>query len=192
MGESYLKAAEKLLPNLGLHKDDSRANGYYRSNAWITAAIEPISAPQTLGDGSTGIGEPFGNFGYFGVVGFFTLLGFGLASLEIYSLTIRSMIGSAVLASIFIPVNWYVRDDIYGLARPIVWPLVTIVGAYLYFLVEQCLLERVATVSRFTPLEIYGNSHRNWTREAPLRILHIAGTYTSLDGWPTWSAIPKL
>ena len=133
MGESYLKAAEKLMPNLGLHKDDSRANGYYRSNAWITAAIEPISAPQTLGDGSTGIGEPFGNFGYFGVVGFFGLLGFGLASLEIYSLTIRSLIGSAVLASIFIPVNWYVRDDIYGLARPIVWPLVTIVGAYLIF-----------------------------------------------------------
>jgi oligosaccharide repeat unit polymerase len=133
MGESYLKAAGKLLPNLGLHKDDSRANGYYRSNAWITAAIEPISAPRTLGDGSTGIGEPFGNFGYFGVVGFFALLGFGLAWLEIYSLTIRSVIGSAVLASIFIPVNWYVRDDIFGVARAVAWPLATILFAYLIF-----------------------------------------------------------
>jgi O-antigen polysaccharide polymerase Wzy len=133
MGRSYSSAAERLLPNLGLHKDAPHTNGrYYRSNVWITEVIDP-AASQDMGVGSTGIGEPFANFGYFGIVAFFTLLGLVLGMLEIYSLAVKSVIGAVALASLFIPVNWYVRDDIYGAVRPIVWPLGIIIAVYLLY-----------------------------------------------------------
>jgi oligosaccharide repeat unit polymerase len=134
MGKSYLKAAEQLIPNLGFHKDTSQTSDkYYRSNVWITELIDPIAASQNSGAGSTGIGEPFANFGYFGIVAFFALLGLALGLLEMYSLAVKSVIGAAVLASLLIPVNWYVRDDIYGVARPIIWPLATILITYLFY-----------------------------------------------------------
>jgi oligosaccharide repeat unit polymerase len=137
MGESYVKAAEDLLPNLGLHKDTSEVGHEdYRSSALITELSDRVSDSQRLrpnSAGSTGIGEPFANFGYFGVVMFFGALGFSLALLEAYSLTARSITGAAVLGAVFIPVNWYIRDDIYGLARAVVWPLAIIFFAYLIF-----------------------------------------------------------
>jgi oligosaccharide repeat unit polymerase len=134
MGKSYVKAVTQLVPNLGLHKDTSQASDeYYRSNVWITEVIDPIAASHNMGAGSTGIGEPFANFGYFGIVAFFALLGFALGLLEMYSLAVKSIIGAAVLASLFIPVNWYVRDDIYGVARPVVWPLAIILIVYLSY-----------------------------------------------------------
>jgi oligosaccharide repeat unit polymerase len=133
MGASYVKAGQHLLPNLGTHKDSSYASGYYRSTVWITDVIDPLLAAQNVGAGSTGIGEPYANFGFLGVVLFFLLLGFALTALEIYSLVARSILSTAILAATFIPVNWYVRDDVYGTARPVVWCLAII--ASVYFLV---------------------------------------------------------
>lgn len=89
-----------------------------------------LLASQHGGLGSTGIGEPYANFGFFGVVLLFLIFGFTFTVLEIYSVAGRSILSAAVLAAIFIPVNWYVRDDIYGLARPVVWCLVVIVSPY--------------------------------------------------------------
>ena len=130
MGESYVRAGQHLLPNLGMRKDSSQTAGYYRSTVWITDVIDPLLASQHGGLGSTGIGEPYANFGFFGVVLLFLIFGFTFTVLEIYSLAGRSILSTAVLAAIFIPVNWYVRDDIYGLARPVVWCLVVIVSPY--------------------------------------------------------------
>jgi oligosaccharide repeat unit polymerase len=137
MGRSYVKAAENLLPNLGLRKDASQVGDEsYRSSAWVTEVSDRTSALTNVrpgSAGSTGIGEPFANFGYFGVAVFFAVLGFALATLEMYSLAVRSIGGAAVLAVLFIPVNWYIRDDIYGLARAVVWPLAVVCFAYLLF-----------------------------------------------------------
>jgi oligosaccharide repeat unit polymerase len=130
MGTSYIKAAQHLLPNLGMRKDSSQTAGYYRSNVWITDVIDPLLASQHGGLGSTGIGEPYANFGFFGVVLFFLVLGFALTVLEIYSLAAKSIMSTAILAAVFIPVNWYVRDDIYGVARPVVWCLIVIGSSY--------------------------------------------------------------
>jgi oligosaccharide repeat unit polymerase len=131
MGASYIKAVQHLLPNLGMRKDSSQTGvGYYRSTVWITDAIDPLLASQNGGLGSTGIGEPFANFGFFGVVLFFLVSGFAFTVLEMYSLGAKSIISTAILAAIFIPVNWYVRDDIYGMARPVVWCLVVIGSSY--------------------------------------------------------------
>jgi oligosaccharide repeat unit polymerase len=130
MGDSYVKAGQHLLPNLGMQKASSYASGYYRSTVWITDVIDPLLAAQNVGAGSTGIGEPYANFGFLGVVLFFVLLGFALTTLEIHSLAARSILSTAILAAIFIPVNWYVRDDIYGTARPVVWCLAIIASAY--------------------------------------------------------------
>jgi oligosaccharide repeat unit polymerase len=130
MGTSYIKAGQHLLPNLGMRKDSSQTVGYYRSNVWITDVIDPLLAAQNVGLGSTGIGEPYANFGFLGVVLFFLGLGFIFTVLEVYSLAARSTISTAILAAIFIPVNWYVRDDIYGMARPVVWCLIVIGSSY--------------------------------------------------------------
>jgi oligosaccharide repeat unit polymerase len=135
MGTSYIKAGQHLLPNLGTHKDSSSASGYYRSIVWITNEVDPLLAAQNAGAGSTGIGEPYANFGFLGVVVFFVLLGFILTVLEIYSLAAKSILSTGILAAIFIPVNWYVRDDIYGTARPVVWCLSII--ALVYFLAPR-------------------------------------------------------
>ncbi len=48
------------------------------------------------------------------------LLGLALGVLEMYSLGVNSVISAAVLASLFIPVNWYIRDEVYGTIRSIV------------------------------------------------------------------------
>jgi oligosaccharide repeat unit polymerase len=133
MGTSYIKAGQHLLPNLGMRKDSSQTAGYYRSTVWITDVIDPLLASQNLGAGSTGIGEPYANFGFFGVVLLFLLLGFALAVLEMHSLAARSIASSAILATIFMPVNWYVRDDIYGMARPVAWCLIVIGSSYFVF-----------------------------------------------------------
>jgi oligosaccharide repeat unit polymerase len=133
MGESYVKAGQHLLPNLGMRKDSSQTAGYYRSTVWITDVIDPLLAFQHGGLGSTGIGEPYANFGFFGVVLFFLVLGFAFTILEIFSVSGKSIISAAILAAIFIPVNWYVRDDIYGMARPVVWCLVVIGSSYFLF-----------------------------------------------------------
>jgi len=130
MGTSYIKAGQHLLPNLGMRKDSSQTAGYYRSNVWITDLIDPLLASQHGGLGSTGIGEPYANFGFFGVVLFFLALGLALTVLEIYSLGKKSIVSTAILAAVFIPVNWYVRDDIYGVARPVVWCLIVIGFSY--------------------------------------------------------------
>ena len=121
------------MPNLGLRKNSSPTAGYYRSNVWITDAIDPLLAAQNVGLGSTGIGEPYANFGFVGVALFFLILGFVLTVLEVYSLAAKSIMCTAILAAIFIPVNWYVRDDIYGMARPVVWCLIVIASSYLVF-----------------------------------------------------------
>jgi oligosaccharide repeat unit polymerase len=131
MGVSYVKAGENLLPNLGMHKDLAQAEGYYRSNVWVTNVIDPLLRQQNGGTGSTGIGEPYANFGFVGVVVFFLVLGFAFTVLEIYSLVAKSIISTAILAAVFIPVNWYVRDDIFGVTRPVVWCLVVIGSSYL-------------------------------------------------------------
>jgi len=135
MGKSYVKAVENLLPNLGLRKNTSQVGDEdYRSTVWITEITDRISPLQSIqpgSAGSTGVGEPFANFGYFGIVAFFTILGFALAALEMYSLAVRSVTGASVLAAIFIPVNWYIRDDIFGVARAVVWPLSAILLTYL-------------------------------------------------------------
>lgn len=128
MGKSYWMAVPTLLPNVGLSKGSVPNGEYYRSAMWITEMLDPVTARVSSGGlGSTGIGEPYANFGYLGVVGFFWLIGLVIGGLEQYFLLTRSGFVIAVICGIFASINWYVRDDFYGTLRTVVWALVVIV-----------------------------------------------------------------
>jgi hypothetical protein len=89
--------------------------------------LDPQTAQVSTGGlGSTGIGEPFENFGYLGVVGCFWFLGLVIGGLEQHFFLTRSHFVIAIICGLFIPLNWYIRDDFYGTLRPAVWPIVII------------------------------------------------------------------
>lgn len=121
MGRTYLIAIPRLLPNFRLSKGEMPGGGYYRSTVWITEILDPATARAGGGLGSTGIGEPYANFGYCGVVGLFWLLGLLIGGLEQYFLLTRSYFVAALICGLFVPLNWYIRDDFYGILRQIVW-----------------------------------------------------------------------
>lgn len=133
MGKSYAMAVPQLLPNLGLSKGHAPGGDYYRSAMWITEKLDPATARASSGGlGSTGIGEPYANFGYGGVVALFWSLGLGIGGLEQYFLLTRSAFTIAVICGVFAPINWYVRDDFYGTFRPVAWAILAI--TFLFYL----------------------------------------------------------
>jgi oligosaccharide repeat unit polymerase len=121
-GRSYLTALGTLLPNLGA-VDKVRPEGYYRTNTWFNYRLSPVDDANGVGIGCSMIAEHYANFGYVGVLGAFAVIGGAIVWLETQAVTRRSVLARALLAVLFVPLCWYIRDDIFGTLRMCVWPV---------------------------------------------------------------------
>jgi oligosaccharide repeat unit polymerase len=122
----YLIAIMRLVPNLGTMPEPIEYTEYFRSNIWITQILAPQALSVGIGLGSSGIGEPYACFGYFGVVFLFLVIAFFIVKLEMSSLLFSSAYTSGLIAFLFIPMNWYIRDDIFGTLRPVAWGCIAV------------------------------------------------------------------
>jgi len=141
-GKSYAIALGRIIPNIGFQIERDSSQTYYRSNVWITQQLDPAAASIGIGLGSSGIAEPYINFGYPGLLIFFFFLGLAIMLLERYTIKNKSILAVALTAFIFTATNWYIRDDIYGVIRPIAWGLISIL--ILFFLFKRKRLENEA------------------------------------------------
>lgn len=121
-GRSYLAAAGTLVPNLGA-VDKALPDEYYRTNTWFNYRLSPVDDANGVGIGCSMIAEQYANFGYFGVLGAFLLAGGAIVWLETQAVVLQSVWARAVLAVVFVPLCWYIRDDIFGTLRMCVWPV---------------------------------------------------------------------
>jgi len=132
-GRSYLSAAARLLPNLGL----SRAENQWTDpaslppNSWITYTVAPWSFASFGGLGFSAVAEPYLNFGVAGVLAYFLALGVALGRLDLALARGLSRRKLAIAAVVFMPLLITVRNDFHGFVRPAVW------SACLVLLIEQ-------------------------------------------------------
>lgn len=122
-GESYWIAAKSVIPNVG-SVERMAPSGYYRTSAWFNYRLSPRDDAAGVGIGCSMIAEQYANFGYFGVVGVFAATGALIVVLESSALVYGSSLARALLAVLVIPLCWYIRDDVYGCVRMLVWPVV--------------------------------------------------------------------
>jgi hypothetical protein len=123
----YLAAVEHVIPRFGLSwikPEDSTL--HVRSTVWVSYVVDPISARLGIGAGGSAIGEPYAVFGLAGVVVMFFLLGVSVAYLEVRAAVERSPAALALIPLVFYAINWYVRDDAYGLFRPVLWGILAV------------------------------------------------------------------
>jgi len=132
-GKSYIIAISRVLPNIGFNVRQINDLEYYRTNIWITQELDPTSAKLGIGLGSSGIAEPYMNFGYPGVVIIFFALGYILALIERRAVLYNSAYFTSILVFLFFPINWYLRDDAYGTLRPMIWGLLSVFIFYFIF-----------------------------------------------------------
>jgi hypothetical protein len=125
-GQSYWIAIKSLTPNIG-SADSLQPSGYYRTSAWFNYRLSPRDDAAGVGIGCSMIAEQYANFGYFGVIGVFVLLGAVIVALESSAILCGSSLARAVLAVLIIPLCWYIRDDVYGCIRMFVWPVAMLV-----------------------------------------------------------------
>jgi hypothetical protein len=116
-GLSYVEAIERLMPLSGINDPDA----FTGTGLWLNRLADPVALANNGAMGSSGIGEPFVNFDYFGVVVFFVLLGWGFSAIECTFLNEGSIMAGAMLTLIIAPMGFYVRGDISGALRVCVW-----------------------------------------------------------------------
>jgi 4-amino-4-deoxy-L-arabinose transferase-like glycosyltransferase len=125
----YEFALYHVLPNIG--RDNGAIavgpGGYSRSTMWITSIIDPISERLGIGAGGSAIGEPYVAFGLPGVLVVMFLIGFGIGRIE-RLISTGSTVATALMCLVFFPINWYIRDDAYGLIRQVAWGLAVVGG----------------------------------------------------------------
>lgn len=137
-GETYLHALRDSIPNIGISQNKSerlKAKSEALTNPeailnlipsdWITYRLDPTRFAAGEGLGFSGIGEPYLNFGFMGVVTFFILLGFLLGRLESVNLLNRPklLIFSGVALWPLIPL---VRNDIGNFTKPVAFTLIVL------------------------------------------------------------------
>jgi hypothetical protein len=122
-GESYWTAAKSLIPNVG-SVERLAPSGYYRTSTWFNYRLSPRDDAAGVGIGCSIVAEQYANFGYFGVVGVFAATGVLIVVLESRAVVYGSSLARALLAILVIPLCWYIRDDVYGCVRMLVWPIV--------------------------------------------------------------------
>lgn len=100
-GGSYLIYLKAIVPNVGLHRrsaEDVHGKGaleegmlYVPPHEWAAIKILGIDNAEYRGAGVgfSAVAEPYFNFGYFGVVVFFTLMGLFLARMEVTHLLLN-------------------------------------------------------------------------------------------------------
>jgi oligosaccharide repeat unit polymerase len=117
-GRSYIEAIKRVVPFSGSNDLDS----FSRTTTWLNRLAWPLLIAQNGGMGSSGIGEPFVNFGYPGVAIFFVLIGWGFSAIEQSFLNKGNLMAGAMLTVMIVPMGFYVRDDISSALRACVWP----------------------------------------------------------------------
>jgi hypothetical protein len=132
-GRSYLSAAARLLPNLGLSRAESQWTdpASLPPNSWITYTVAPWSFASFGGLGFSAVAEPYLNFGVAGVLAYFLALGVALGRLDLALARGLSRRKLAIAAVVFMPLLITVRNDFHGFVRPAVW------GACLVLLIEK-------------------------------------------------------
>lgn len=125
-GTSYLTALTRIMPNL--NPDWTRVDSLDTvvPSAWITERLDPYAFARGGGMGSSGIAEPFLNFGPFGVVLFFGLAGYLLMKYE--HAFKENPYYFAVLMCAYASLLWTSRNDFTEFFRPTVWALVFVTG----------------------------------------------------------------
>jgi hypothetical protein len=123
LGRSYVGAAKRLVPNLGLSPAESAWTdpADLPPNHWLTYTVEPWTWAAFGGLGFSGIAEPYLNFGVPGIVGYFLALGFALGRADVWLAAGASRRRLALLAVVFMPLLLTVRNDFYNFVRPAVW-----------------------------------------------------------------------
>lgn len=127
-GRSYTDAFSRLWPNLNLswtasYFDTTRQ---MRVGEWLTYTLMPGIWRAYGGDGSSGIAEPYVNFGAIGVPIHFAVLFFLLYRFDRTVASKGSKVSLAIGAVFLMPVCWSARDDVYSIVRPALWAIVVI------------------------------------------------------------------
>jgi oligosaccharide repeat unit polymerase len=139
-GETYLGALREAIPNISFEprrsdRDQLLKRGATREGLlqlapsdWLTFRLEPIKFRNGEGVGFSAIAEPYLNFGFSGVVLFFSGMGFALGRLDQENLIIRP--GWLLFCgSVFWPLVRTVRNDVNNFTKPLVF-LYLILGAW--------------------------------------------------------------
>lgn len=125
-GASYWTGLTRIIPNV--NPDWARVDSVNTDapSAWITERVDPYIFSRGGGMGSSGIAEPFLNFGPFGVVLFFGLAGYLLMKYEHVSKT--NPYQQAVLMCAYASLLWTCRNDFSEFFRPTAWAFVFVTG----------------------------------------------------------------
>ncbi|MCC6765092.1 MAG: O-antigen polysaccharide polymerase Wzy [Deltaproteobacteria bacterium] len=147
LGGSYLDAALRIVPNVGLDKasHDWSDPASLPPNHWITYMVAPWAYASFGGLGFSAIAEPYLNFGLAGVVVYFFALGAALGWLDGALTRAPSRRFLAITAVVFMPLLVTVRNDFHNFLRPAAW------GAGIVLLVEHVHGDRRARTRRMRP-----------------------------------------
>ena len=141
MGSSYLNDLRNAIPNIGasldasndprqiLRQSGSLSEGLLRLSPARWASVKVYGVQYALygnqGVGFSAVAEPYFNFGYLGVVGFFLAVGFGLARMECPNLLLD--FGWLTFTSLF---YWLfimtVRNDLGDFTKPASFILISL------------------------------------------------------------------
>ena len=137
-GQSYWLALQISIPNiLPQAREDPRAKSNREAAHdvdainnmqpadWITYRIQPDKFAVGEGMGFTGIGEPYINFGYPGVIAFFVGLGFCFARMDSAALLQRPRL-LVFCCTMLWPLISTVRQDIGSFIKPAVFVLIIV------------------------------------------------------------------
>jgi oligosaccharide repeat unit polymerase len=145
-GATYLKAIIEGFPNLTLKlgrseremnpslakRGDSAES--LKPAQWITYRVAPEKFEKGEGVGFSGIGEAYLNFGFFGVMLFFILLGYALARIDLEELVYRPNL-MLFATAMFWPLLKTVRNDSVNFFKPAIFTLIAVLAWRLVLLV---------------------------------------------------------
>lgn len=122
-GRTYLAAATRVLPNLGLTRadDDWRDADELSPDLWITYTVAPWTFAAYGGLGYSAVAEPYLNFGALGIAAYFVALGLALGRLEVRLAQAPSRRVIALAAVVFMSFLLTVRNDVQNFVRPALW-----------------------------------------------------------------------
>lgn len=117
MGKSYLMGFKHIPPNLFIFK--RREKEILHPSSWITLISDPVIYMSGGGWGYSIVAEAYLNFGLFGILIIFLLLGFILYMFD--TMDFRSSSSLALYALFLYPLFYSVRNDFFNFARPFMW-----------------------------------------------------------------------